>query len=666
VPPSIHPSGQIIVWEKNGEPASIDSDALRSSVACVAACALVARHWPAQGRRDEFAMALAGWLLRSGWKEQDVIEFISAAAQAANDEEWRGRVTTVRSTAKRLSEQHPATGGPRVAEIVGDAVSERLHGWLQLKSVPDPNVAGVAGSSSGKRSQATRLIALCSDTELFCTSDGSSYATFPNGSHLETWSLKSSGFRMYMTRKFYQSENSAPGAQSIRDALGVFSAKAQFDQDVRPVWIRVAEHEENLYLDLGDSNWRAVEIGRDGWRVIDNPPVHFRRSRGMLALPEPLPGGSITELRPFLNVAGDDDWTLALAWTVAALRPRGPYPILTVHGEQGSTKSTTMRALRSLVDPCKAPLRSAPGDERDLVIAANNSHVIALDNLSHLDGWLSDALCRLSTGGGFATRQLYTDDEEIIFEAQRPIMLNGINDLGINGDFLERSIPVYLPAMPESSRQEEKEYWASFHAARPSILGSLLHAVSEALRDNSSIQLSKKPRMADFAVWATAAELALQLAPGDFMRAYAGSQADAHDIALESSLLASEIRSFLERETEWEGTAAKLLEALNAFSPETTRKQRSWPRTPRALSGALRRLAPDLRAVGVFVIFLPREAGTGRRLIRLEYRVLPSQRSHQAQEPPHASHSNERIRDDRDCSDDATTRSDSELTEEFL
>jgi hypothetical protein len=319
-----------------------------------------------------------------------------------------------------------------------------------------------------------------------------------------------------------------------------------------------------------------------------------------------------------------------------------------------------------------------------LVIAANNSHVIALDNLLHLDGWLSDALCRLSTGGGFATRQLYTDDEEIIFEAQRPIMLNGINDLGINGDFLERSIPVYLPAMPESSRQEEREYWASFHAARPSILGSLLHAVSEALRDNSSIQLSKKPRMADFAVWATAAELALQLAPGDFMRAYAGSQADAHDIALESSVVAPEIRTFLERENAWSGTAGQLLDRLNSLVPEGTRKQRLWPKSARALSGSLRRLAPNLRAVSVFVLFLPREPGTGRRLLTLEYRVSPSpqsqppsliysdvlradQPSHSVPESPQVSYSNDGGCDGTDGRDGTTAQfDDAQFSEEFL
>src|SRR5207237_3972573 len=119
---------------------------------------------------------------------------------------------------------------------------------------------------------------------------------------------------------------------------------------------------------------------------------------------------------------------LSASWLVATLRPTGPYPILVSHGEQGSAKSTLVRVLRSLVDPNTAALRTTPRDERDLVIAATNGWLIALDNLSHLPDWLSDALCRLATGTGFATRELYTDGEESLFVAQRPIVLDGIEE----------------------------------------------------------------------------------------------------------------------------------------------------------------------------------------------------------------------------------------------
>src|SRR5207237_9906417 len=116
------------------------------------------------------------------------------------------------------------------------------------------------------------------------------------------------------------------------------------------------------------------------------------------------------DLRGLLNAESEESWILFRAWLLSALRAVGPFPVLALHGEQGCGKSTITRVLRELVDPNEAALRAQPRDDRDLVIAANNSWMPCWDNLSKLPIWLSDALCRLATGGAFATRQLYTDD----------------------------------------------------------------------------------------------------------------------------------------------------------------------------------------------------------------------------------------------------------------
>jgi hypothetical protein len=140
--------------------------------------------------------------------------------------------------------------------------------------------------------------------------------------------------------------------------------------------------------------------------------VRFRRAAGMKPLPMPLPGGSVETLRSFLNVRTDNDFVLVVAWVLAILRNRGPYPIIVLSGEQGSAKSTFTAILRALIDPNTAPLRALPREDRDLFIAASNGHVLAFDNVSGLPAWISDTLCRLATGGGFAVRQLYTDQDE--------------------------------------------------------------------------------------------------------------------------------------------------------------------------------------------------------------------------------------------------------------
>src|SRR5205085_858099 len=115
-------------------------------------------------------------------------------------------------------------------------------------------------------------------------------------------------------------------------------------------------------VDLGDETWGAVRNSATDWHVIDDPAIRFRRASGMQALPTPVRGGSIDLLRPFLNVK-TEDFVLAVAWVLAAMRNRGPYPILVSSGEQGSAKSTFCKFLRFLIDPNVAPLRPLPRND---------------------------------------------------------------------------------------------------------------------------------------------------------------------------------------------------------------------------------------------------------------------------------------------------------------
>ena len=299
-------------------------------------------------------------------------------------------------------------------------------------------------------------------------------------------------------------------------------------------------------------------------------------------------------------------------------------------GEHGTAKSTTEELCRALVDPNIAMLRAAPSDPRDVMIAASNGWIIALDNLSDLEPWLSDCLCRLATGGGFSTRELYSDGDETIFVAQRPAMLNGIDAVISRPDLLDRAIIIDLPRIPDDRRRRRGEFWSAFEAARPRILGALLTAVSTALRRAPEVGLNSLPRMADFATWVHAAEPALGLPPGGFLAAYGGNRAAAHDLALEASPIAVPVRVLVDDAGDWSGTAAELLEALMKITDEVTKKSKGWPATPRALGTALRRIAPNLRAVGISVEFSDqRELGPRRRQVVIQKEPVPdrSQRS---------------------------------------
>jgi hypothetical protein len=211
-------------------------------------------------------------------------------------------------------------------------------------------------------------MALCE--ELFHTAPGTAFADIMVDGHRETWPIRSKRFRGWLRRRYYQATGGAASAAEIRSALDLLEARAQFDGPERAVHIRIAEHAGHIYLDLADEQWRAVDIGPDGWRVIGSPPVRFRRPAGMLPLPVPQQGGSIESLNSFLILSSRDDFVLVVAWLLAALRSGGPYPLLAISGEQGSAKTVLSKLLKALIDPNAAPVRSLSREERELMIAA--------------------------------------------------------------------------------------------------------------------------------------------------------------------------------------------------------------------------------------------------------------------------------------------------------
>src|ERR1035437_3687067 len=289
-------------------------------------------------------------------------------------------------------------------------------------------------------SQADILVDLASAADLFHMPDSTAYADFEINGHRETWPVRGKGFKRWLTRRYYEETGSAPNSESLNAALNVIESKAHYNAPEREVFTRVAGHDGKIYLDMCNERWEAIEIDKNGWRIVNDPPIRFRRAGGMLPLVTPQKGGSIQALRRFLNVKDEGAFVLAVSWLLAALRNTGPYPVLCLSGEQGSAKSTFMNILRRLIDPNTAPLRTLPREDRDLFIAAQNGYVLAFDNLSKMPDWISDALCRLATGGGFSTRGLYTDDEEKLFNAMRPIILNGIEDFVTRPDLGDRSI----------------------------------------------------------------------------------------------------------------------------------------------------------------------------------------------------------------------------------
>ncbi|HEX7113692.1 MAG TPA: hypothetical protein VF193_01040 [Steroidobacter sp.] len=470
----------------------------------------------------------------------------------------------------------------------------------------DALVARLEVDSSGnaarrsRRSQSTELVELCAELDLW-HADDEPYASIIIDGHRETWPLRSRALRGLLARRYYAVHERTPGRQAIEDALAVLSGRALHEGDARTVHTRVAAHGEAIYIDLCDARWRAIEITGGGWRIVERPPVHFVRRRGMLPLPEPVRGGDLAALARYVRVADDRDLRAIIAWLLQAYRPTGPYPVLILGGEQGSGKSMTARVLRSLIDPSVAPIRTMPRDERDLIIAARNGWVIALDNLSGAPPWLSDALCRLATGGGMSTRELYTDADEILIDVQRPACCNGIDAIATRPDLADRAIVVTLDAIPDTDRRPEAQLWAAFAGDAPGIIGAICDAVSCALRRVADVRLARLPRMADHALWIEAAAPALGWPSGQYAADYLRARDEIVGAAVDESPVGIAIVRLMERDGTWSGTATELLAALADVADPGVTHGRLWPASPRGLANALARLAPALRARGIEV-----------------------------------------------------------------
>ena len=449
------------------------------------------------------------------------------------------------------------------------------------------------------KTQTTILIEIGEEADLWHTPDGQTFATVEIAGVHQNLAVDSPAFSQWLSRRLWEEIKKAPSSTKLTEVVRVLQAEALYDGGEHQVHIRVARHGDTIYLDLGGSDWTVIGISPVCWRPVINPPVRFCRSSGMLALPFPQSGGSVGDLRSLINVRDEDAFILTVAWLIGALNPAGPYPVALIQGEQGSAKSTLARTLKALIDPATPALMTRPKNEQDFVIAGSHARILAFDNLSSIPSWLSDAFCRMATGAGFKARKLYTDKEEVRFDICRPQILNGIEDLATRDDLRDRGILFELPVIPSSRRITEKIHREQLEKAHPKILGALLDAVATALANESDAQPIQVPRMADFAIWVSAAEPALPWPPGEILRAYERNRADAITIVLDNDPVASAIIKMAEKYCSWRGTATALYTKLTPNGGYSSRA--GWPLTVSAFSQRLRRLAAALRHVGVDV-----------------------------------------------------------------
>lgn len=404
-------------------------------------------------------------------------------------------------------------------------------------------------------------------------------------------------FYEWISHKFFEENNGSVNESAIKQAAFTLTGRAKFEGIKQKVHLRAANYQDTVYIFLGDDDWQRIKVTGSGWGIDAESKVKFWKSSSMLALPMPVSGGDVDDLWKYLNITGTDR-LLVLAWMLEAFRSETPFPVLSLYSIQGCAKSSTHARIRMLIDPSGCDLRAAPKDVQDIYVGAGSNWVVSFENVSYLSPEQQDALCTLATGGGFACRTLYTNDDETIINVKRPVIINSIPVVINAQDLTDRAINIELRQL--ENYREEAEINAEFEAERPKLLGALLDLFTKTLAKLPHVKLHRPPRMADFARLGEAMTQAMGHQAGTFERIYKESRRESIARAMESSTVAIAIREMAENcasKNVFHGTVKQLFDKLT----ENQRSSEGWPKSPRGLGDVIRRQIPALDSIGIRV-----------------------------------------------------------------
>ena len=580
---------------------------------------------------------------------------------------------------------------PAASDLQIDAVVQEFKAADDLppESPPsEPPPSGGEDSGGGRKRgdahQSTRLRELVksSEIELWMSTAGEPYATIPveradpatqqMRRHFEDVPIdaKNTRIRDFLVEIWIAATGNHPGSLPINETIDLLRAEARKSGREYQINVRVGERSakrgdpiSEIWIDIGDRDGRAFRVTADGWCIEpgnlvepgEKLPVKFLRTGAMEALPIPPSepyadpdGGEAKDpiwlLQDLLNPKiTPDEIRLIAGWIIGAFHPRGPYPVLAIEGEQGSGKSSLTKFVRLLTDPSVVLVHSAPKDIENLSVHAENTWVVSLDNQSAFPQWLSDGLCRLSTGGGMSTREFYTNKGEVLFNHKRPALLNAIIQVASSNDLADRCIMIKLKAL-EGEYIREAELDKRFDALAPHIMAAVLDGLSSAIRNHTTITPVATARMVDFATWVEAAAEGLGFEVDDFANAYRANRGDVVEAgisndpvasaivelmrncqeALETELLSPDMRAIVQvvssapaeqatwpmkivsdvpghpSQIQWRSTPTELLTVLKTIGGDRENKAKTWP-SPNSLWGKITRAMPLLRKQGIEV-----------------------------------------------------------------
>lgn len=411
--------------------------------------------------------------------------------------------------------------------------------------------------------------------------------------------IPSKNVKLWLARFIHMRCKKSVSTETMNRILQDLAGRALFDGEQYPLEVRSVRDADGLWYDLGGS---AVHITDNHWEVTDKPPIVFKRFRHQKPQVLPQHGGDLRQLLKYINLPDEREQLLFLVYVVAAFIPGFPHPLLILHGAQGAGKTTPMKLIKELADPSVLGGLSTPKNEEAFIQTASHHSFLFFDNLSRMPEWFSDALARASTGDSFSKRELYSDDEDVLYYIQKTIALNGISQVVHKPDLLDRAILVSLKRITPEKRKEAQVFWAEFEQDRPKILGAIFDVLASALPLYPTVELPSRPRMADFMRWGCIIAEAAGFSRTSFFDAYNDNISLQHDEAIESNPVAMAIMELMQTHEEYADTPANVYGALRTIATKLEINQgKAWPKDASWFGRSLISIAPNLDAKGIHI-----------------------------------------------------------------
>jgi hypothetical protein len=548
--------------------------------------------------RHNITLRVAGFLHKLGVPEYlicDLVEHLIKLAEG--DEEAEMRYQAVRDTCSKDANSDQVSGYAKLLEAVNDDNSviitiQKEFGKLGYYFIGDGNAKTGSKSSDNKdkeseeaTNQATALLNLIEGeiVELCKDQFNNPFAAIRINGHIETIPIpatNSGRFKMWICKAYYESEHKVlSNVEALAAVCNTLRAKALFGDVTETLNLRVSNGKDTsnktIYYDLTNKDWQVVKITESVWSVenSNDVPIMFRRYQNQRAQVTPSKEHVPDIFDGFLNLINidkDEDKRLLLkCYIISLFIPDIAKAALMLHGPEGAAKTACQELIKSVVDPSVIPTLTFPRDIDGLIQQFSHNYVAYYDNVSILPEWLSDALCRAVTGTGFSKRELYSDDEDVIYQFLRCIGFNGINLAATKSDLLDRGIIIGLKRINDNRIRELKgEILPEFKRILPQLLGYIFDILVKVLRvmNNGSIEIKSKSRMADFEKYAEVISQCIGYEPGRFINAYHENKKLRTDNVLETNPIARAMIDFIDSREKWRGTNPELLAELESVA----------------------------------------------------------------------------------------------------